>query len=250
MKVTLDFPDEAKEAVLAGEAWEGACLVTVVPPKATKTRKAAPLPKLTSDEQKIVDAWNKHPYLEVAAKESRNNKISDYMCKKNKPVLEKALEVMGIDELLFHVQTYLTACENQEHIHQGKNKGYDNILGLVKRLLVQAKDGKTIWWQREIARAFDDPNPELTKYIADRYASVYLSRDTFGLVNPSPEYKKFMQASANITKVLTKTSMNKRRLCDYLFACMKHNYDTIIPGHLGSDNTWKILLPKYIKENN
>jgi len=217
-----------------------------------KERQAAHLER---DIDRLIAAWNSSPVVAQAQRKGENrNKAFPRWRRKNDVArrrFSKALEHLGVEELLEQMRVYFAACQRGEHLRKDKNIGYIYVDGFADRLATADRKETKLWWQRGRGRPvrIKDSDPSATKQVADAYAGRFLGREHYGLLkNPSSEYERFKAAADRLRFYVERTGMEAGRALRLLLDCVGEAWpDRAYPGHLSSDHTWKTLLPQYVR---
>ena len=103
-----------------------------------------------------------------------------------------------------------------------------------------------------IITLIEDPDPELTKEIIQKYCR--LINTTPSDFTVTPEHKnKFIQATIKMTEYFSrgKGRIMKAVWVDYLMECMQdirvNKGEVVYPGNLCSKHTWEELMPQQLK---
>ena len=274
ISLNIILPDDALAAIEAQAEWVGQARVSVSPEstvfspdslritfpavrrnvatvkaiKATRAKEAHILSKL---ERLIVDAWNDSEFIrDHAAQETRNNPIKSREVQTILLLLRRLLKETGAARILELMGQYFDSCLKQEHIWQDRNHGYNHLGGFLRAILRFSKDGKSLSWMKEQVGPIHDPQADLTRRLADAYAVKWLGRQTFGLVNPSVEYSRFLAASGRLAEFIRANQWPEDRAIGCLLEAVGANWNmggSPPVGALGSENTWKIVFPAYLK---
>jgi len=204
------------------------------------------------DVQRLIDAWNQSSYVVQHPHEGRNKPISDEEAQTHKAILDKTVKTFGLKSLLELLGVYFAACAEGRHIQNGRNVGYGNLAGFVRRMVDARGDRRKLWWAGGRSK-IPDSHPELTRNVADAYARRFLGRPAYGLKNPSAEYREFATAADWIELTSPKTGFSPSMTTRYLLDCIeeqaKQRGRSVTPGWLSSELTWKNTLPQYIKQH-
>ena len=278
MKLTITLPDEALKAMASQEEWTGSGRVRLQPADAAfapdslvihvgvrgaKARAAASKDarsarraesyRLSATEELLLAAWNDSEFVrEHAAGESRNHPLPPSEVPKHLPTMRKALAEFGLDGLLASMETYFSCCIRREHLWDDRNHGYGHLGGFLRAMARHAKDKKQLWWMKAAGTEtpIPDDRPELTASLADAYAARFLGRKAYGLKNPSADYGRFMAAAGKIAAWAERQGWPEGRATKALLDAVADGWQlggTPPPGALGSERTWKALLPAHLK---
>lgn len=243
ISLKINLTDEQFDKLSVGKSIKASCHLS----SKTEKKKAQVL-FLSGEVEAIIDHWNNHPVLSKPhiKNEKRNEKYSKRKAQYETNIFDKAFKKYNLDQIKSYIDKYLSKCNDGEHINNQRNIGYGTITGLLRALC----SDKKLWWEDLTVKEVDD-NPESTFALADAYAKYFLDRSTFGLEIGSTMHTKFIKASKRVDKIYQKVSSKiaKDRFVKLLFACVKDNFDEVFPGHLSNDTVWKIMFPKYLKEN-
>ena len=146
MKLTVELPQEALDAIEGRIEWTGSAKVLLDPmgglfdpdtlrisfpaikranavaksAKAAATDAYAP----SRTERLILDAWNDSEFIrDYAANESRNNPVLPREVPKMLNLLRKAVKTIGPEKLLDLMGEYFECCLKREHIWDDRNHG-------------------------------------------------------------------------------------------------------------------------------
>ena len=278
----MQIPDEAFQLLAQGQNWEGNVKLSASLPtkpeksekpnkrnrtntikdaskKATKSLKKIkhldnkPEPVKVSDKEwDIVDAWNDSTYIKNHIEESRNNEIVENQAEDNIKVIRQALKIITESIIYDKMYIYFKTCKKGEHIWDGRNHGYANLIGFLNALLRAEKSGKKLWWDDEKPIPLDDDNPELTTEIADSFALYFLGRKRFYLKNPSKEYECFRTAASWIKKIVKSgIPIEENELIKMIMDCVKINKSggkAVTPYNVSSSMLWSVWWPQYLKK--
>ena len=254
MDLNIQLTEEAKKAILAGKAWSGRCVVklepSIIKAEIGKTLQRKQRQKFfgNPDVKEIIDHWNNHPYLKKGVDENRNKPVTDVKTSSLYNTISLELKKNRKKLLKNYIDTYFESCERGRHIWNGKNVGYKSLDGFIRHLHTHPQDKCRSWWNKDGQIEVRDDDIERTKKIANKYAKIFLGRNNFGLTNSSNSYSKFMTCGKKLDKTAAGFGISLDTALEYLIKCMQQQYDTdVLPGHLSSELTWKVLFPKYLK---
>lgn len=202
------------------------------------------------DVQRLLDAWNRSEYILDHPHEGRNKPLTDDEAIVHRVALDKAVKTFGLESLLDSINMYFDACLEGRHLQNGRNVGYGNLAGFCRKMLQVKGDRRKLWWAGGHAK-IPDSHSELTKQIADAYAKKFLGRPTYGLRNPSGEYREFATAADWVELTTPKSGLSPDRTVGYLMGCVdeqaKQRNRSVTPAWLSSELTWRNCLPQFIK---
>ncbi len=276
MKVVVHLPDEALAAIEARQDWVGQAQVAIQPaggpfaPDAihisfpgVKRRHIASAEALASaakaaevlspTERLIVEAWNDSEYIrEYAIGEPRNNPVPPREIPALRPLLRRAIASPGPEQLLTWMGQYFDCCLRRGHLWDDRNHGYSHLGGFLRAAIHYAKDKHRVpyWMKVKDDRPVADKHAALTAQLANAYAARFLGRDQFGLRNPSDEYARFMSASTRLAKLAEANDWPHDRAVRVLLDAVAESWGlggAPPPGALGSDRTWQVIVPAYLK---
>ena len=211
-------------------------------------RKAA---KSAGGQDRLVEAWNSWSYIAkaAAAGEGRNRKMEGWRLKRPevRRRLDKALDALGVDELLRLMAVYQAACERGEHLRESRNFGYSYLDGFAERVTQAIAAGDTLWWQRTRRQPAADPNAASTQALADAYAAKFLGRPRYGLKVGTPAHEKFVAGAARLGTYAAKAGVPAAKAQADLLACAAAGWEQVYPGHLSCDHLWLVLLPQWLQ---
>jgi len=206
--------------------------------------------RLSIEVQRLLDAWNCSEYVLAHPNEGRNKPILDDNVKSHLPIIDRAIKSFGIESIIILIDEYFEACSRGEHLYNGRNRGYSHLGGFLRKLVTVKGNRRKLWWAGGHASIQDD-HPKLTKQVANAYAKKFLGRSSYGLKNPSNEYREFASTADWIEIMAPKTSLKPTTLLRYLLDCVEQEAHargrTVTPAWLNSELTWKNALPQYIK---
>lgn len=210
------------------------------------------------DEQTVLDLWNNSHFIGQVCKglvsDSRNKMVSEQDLPQVVPVLKRALRTLTVDEIRSHMDSYFAACAKGKHIWDDTNHGYKHVGGFLSRLISCKRTGQMPWWEMEKPKLVEEDDfPDITAYLADRYAEKYLFAQSFELEANTKEHMKFIRAAKYIGKVIQAEILPFAdplpEFISLIFRCVdRHNttQTTIYPGHLCSETLWKVQLPQFL----
>lgn len=282
VKCTLTLPSDAvRDIVSSGGTWQGHVAVQPVvdvptPAPVATTRMAAIQKELgqkgrhnnvlraTVPERQVVRAWNRSKYikaLEMKSKdqrEPRNNPVLFKEIPQVLPIVRSALRVMGVTEILRHMETYFDFCCTGEHIWEGKSHGFKSLQGFLEKLLVLNKSKEKPWWDTRTtaARTVNDDNARLTTRIANSFAQTYMNEQKFPLEEGSKDHANFARTAERMVSFinrkkrqgveLTQTDMIKC-LLEFVDTYFANHGDPVYSAHLSSEAVWS-ALPAFLSE--
>jgi len=276
MNVVVHLPEEALAAIEARQDWAGPAQVAVQPAggpfapdtvriafpgikrrkvgsaeaKAATARSAE---ALGPTERLVVEAWNDSEYIrEYALGEPRNNPVPPREVSGLFPALRRALKAPGPEMLLEWMGRYFDCCLRRGHIWDDRNHGYSHLGGFLRSVLRHQKDKRKppYWMGAADDRPIEDPHAGLTLRLADAYAARFLGRKEFGLRNPSTEHAKFAMAAARMVEASKVNGWKDDRAVRTLLDAVVESWGlggAPPPGALGSEHTWSVVVPAYIK---
>jgi len=275
MKLTLELPEEALDAIEGRIDWTGSAKVVLSPEggvfdpdtlrisfpavkRATnvgKSAKAAATDNYAPSrtERLILDAWNDSEFIrDYAAGESRNNPVPPREVPKMLPLLRKAVKTIGAEKLLDLMGRYFDCCLRREHVWDDRNHGYSHLGGFLRAILAYQKDGKASYWmERKETAPIKDNNGPTTILLANAYAKRWLGRKEFGLVNPSADYGRFAAGAARVAEFGRKNpKWAEDKIIGTLLDAVAGGWGlggSPPPGSLASDRTWRVVFPAYCK---
>lgn len=205
---------------------------------------------LSADAQRLVDAWNGSDYVLNHPHEGRNKPMTPEEIRESVRLFDKALTTFGLSSLLESIEMYWEACEKGLHLAKGKNLGYSHLGGFLRKLLEAKGNRKKLWWAGGRS-TIPDEHPQLTRQVADAYAAKFLGRASYGLRNPSGEYRDFASAADWVELISPKMNLEPKTLIRYLLDSvhlqLQRRNRTASPSWLSSELTWRNDLPQYIK---
>ena len=275
MKLTLELPKEAVDAIEGRIDWTGSATIVLDPKgglfdpdtlrisfpavkRAQGIGKAAQAAKTDNympsrTERLILDAWNDSEFIrDYAAGESRNNPVPPRGVPKMLTLLHKAVKNVGPEKLLELMSRYFDCCLRRGHVWDDRNHGYSHLGGFLRAILTHEKDGRTAYWMKQKEMApMKDTNAPITTALANAYAKRFLGRKEFGLVNPSADYGRFAAGAGRVAEFMRK---NDKWAEDAVISTL---LDAVAeawglggspqPGSLASDRTWRIVFPAHLK---
>lgn len=273
MRLTIHLPPDAEAAIDRQVAWsgpvraeldpEGAAfapdVLQVVFPRSNldkavraEARAAAAVRAYapTESERLLIEAWNDSEFIrEHAAGESRNHPVPAKEVHRHLPGIRRAMRLIGLDRILAMMEIYFAACLRREHLWGGKNHGYSHLGGFLRGLVAHAGGGPRPWWLPEEPTPVADPRPDLTKTLADAYAARWLGRAEYGLINPSRDYSAAMAAAGRVAAQAARANRPEARVVGQLLDALADGWRDGVPplSALGSDHTWRVTLPAYLK---
>lgn len=213
------------------------------------------LPRYSAEEQKIISAWNKHPYIIELTKsrnnEGRNNPVYDKDCTKDFDAeLKKVVKKIGVNNVIKQINSYLKTCSKNGHIWGGINHGFKSLFGFLHKLYTLSLKNEKPWWDRNVEMIKDD-DPEMTERIFKAYGRFFMDTD-YDIEKESQEYETFIKLRKRIINRLNKgvkpTRNNIMIVVNMLFEACNEAYPTVFPGTLVSKYTWQVVLPQYVKK--
>lgn len=199
----------------------------------------------------IVEYWNGSKFIEYAKNhrelERRNFPIScDKIEVKSAKLIKRAIASIGVDKIKTEIDKYFIVCEKGEHIWDNTNHGFKNIVGFLTRLLVLHKTDETPWWEKPVV-IIDDDEPKVTQMLANLYAVRFLDRDKYIFEVGSSEHLYFIKFRKNLVKRMKKNN-NIKSAANLVFTALSESFPVVQPKQLCSRNTWKILIPQYLRK--
>lgn len=253
MRIYFDLNDDARKALIDNKDWNGYLKCKIIKDKEKQTNlfESKAITKTTYNKEDIckdisslIEMWNS---LAISYKvdDGRNNEIEFPIPEKDMKIIENVVASLGIDIIQEKLNVYKIAIDNDDHVRSGRNMAYGNFISFMKAIKKQGKR----WFEGNLVPEIEDEYPKYTYYVANAYASQFLGRQEYNLVNPSVEYKKFKKCGLLCKKVSEKMGCKFYQVVERLFKCLLKHYEMndIIPGHLCSSRTWKLLFPKYLK---
>jgi len=253
MSIEIRLTKDLLQRLSSGESLH---LIICPPIKARKS--SVEMDRIPADIRKLVSLWNDSDYIKSEASgESRNNPIGEEDVLANRRLLERALREIGMPKIKTAMDRYFRACHEGRHIWGGSNHGYAHLAGFLRRLL-NAK-GKNLWWMSkrqpgrfEKPKSIRDDHPELTQKMADMYAKRFLGRKTYGLANPSDEYKHFLEAADWVQAEAGRGAFSEDDVIGLLFDVVENLTDELggvaTPGWLSSEKVWKNHVSQRIRK--
>jgi len=239
MKLQLELSEALLDAIRAGETKTLSCKVTVSPKK-TRQKKVI---SFTEDEKAIIEYWNTHPDREELVG-NRNLKCIKEQLKTEWSKLRQVVEKYGLDKTKEFIDTYQAFCLVGDYVRQDRNLAYKTLGSFCNALLKSNEK----WWN--ILKPIKDDDEEMTFWIADSFAAKFLNRKSYGLKNPSKEYKQF-QKGQQVVQMIEGFGFSEAESLKKLLACLSEAYGTktVYPASISSEHTIKVLLPQYMKRH-
>jgi hypothetical protein len=275
MKLSVELPKEAVDAIEARQDWTGSAKVVLSPEgglfEPDTLRIAFPAVKRASivarsakaaatdayapsrTERLILEAWNDSEFIrDYAANESRNNPVPTREVSKMLPLLRRVVKEVGPEKVLDLMSKYFDCCLRREHIWDDRNHGYAHLGGFLRAVLNYVRDKKPAYWMEKKETApMKDANTAVTVLLADAYAKRFLGRREFGLANPSQDYARFSAASARVAEFKRRNpAWEEARIIGSLLDAVAGAWGlggSPPPGSMASDRTWKVVFPAYLK---
>lgn len=205
--------------------------------------------KLTPDEAVVIKTWNESKFISYAgnnrATESRNYPLAiNTIDERQAKIIRKAMREVGKGKLLEEMNRYFICCLAGKHIWDRSNHGYKNVIGFLWKMIVLEDDKKLPWWANAREAEVIDDDPRVTALLADLYAIKFLGQNSFGLTKEDDEYIKFLKFRKQLKKRMTSTSY--QAAAKIVFEALEQRYEFVLPAHLCSKTTWKVIVPQFI----
>ncbi len=269
MKAQLIIPQEVLEQLIKGTSVASILVeISVQKPedredairKSAKEKARKDKYTLSKDDFILINKWNSNPLVcdksEQDDIDGKNMPITQKEINRNSPIIKKAIRVLTVDILTTQMDKYFAQCDRGEHIWNGRNHAFRTLLGFLHRMIDTKRPGKEkTWWmlQRSIEETpIKDPNEVLTQGVADAYARAFLGKKRYILVNPSRDYRHFAIVAKNLVK---EKRFPEDKALKIFIEAVRAGYNSLVsegkpimPGHLSSMTTWKIVFPQYIAQ--
>ncbi len=219
------------------------------------------------DERNIIRAWNRSKYIltnqKMGVEESRNLPLEQKHFRETTLLIRRLLKKFSKEHILKKISNYFSCCSTGNHIIKGKNCGYSDLRGLLRKLNASTRFER-LWFEsseediKELLIDIHTPLHKTMVWIANAYAKEFLGREEFDFSTADTQSTNALKDSAdNLMKFIEDyrkngVSLNKRDVLQYLLEALDANYRAqgrmVYPSHLGNSTTWSILLPQYLKE--
>jgi hypothetical protein len=220
---------------------------------------------LSSSQREVIGRWNDGAALvqekRGRMRDSRNNQVKENEYGNLVPLIDKALAKIGKEKIYELMDSYFECCKSRGHIWEGKNHGYSNVGGFLKKLINYEISRQLPWWLNECVTKGEggsvdmevDDYPEITKELADTFASKFLGRSSYGLKKGTKEYAKFVKGARLIGRIAALNKMPSADPVKSLIRCLlncieEFNDGKVFPGHLVSKNVWSIQMPQGLRD--
>lgn len=256
----LHMTDKAWDEILIHDSYSGNVELTLSPKKGgKKPQRRMIFNRATGEERIILGAWNRSKYIRSERNEKKNQPLPFNSIKKSLVLVRKVLEKYTVEDIVNYIRIYLKACAKGQHIWDGRNIGYQNITGLLRKLIVHHKTEESIWWlkERNVVQSTlkDDPRGGLAQELANNFARRFLSCRVYELDKGA--MGKFLESADRFQKYFDKCNNNgrkieKEKLIKVALDCLERNYtdkgQAVFIGHFCSETLWDVLLPQYVKK--
>ena len=266
LAMSPDFVLKMLEDIASGKNEIKAKLVLLddVIKKDVKVKKEKKQIPLLTQHTEIIDRWNKHVLvlqtMNGMMHDCRNQRIEENEVNGLVVLIARTISRIGKEKIFEFMDSYFECCKARKHIWDGKNHGYSNVGGLLRKLLRYDKIKRVPWWTNAfitnggddlVAVENVDDNPELTKIVTNVFASRYMKSDSCDLKGTPKTQVKFIRVSKLVKEIVDLEvlpfSDPIASLLKGLFSCIEKLDDTVVfPGHLISESVWKIQLPQYL----
>jgi hypothetical protein len=216
--------------------------------------------KYNRQEQRVINAWNNHPYIVKLNKsrgiERRNYPLLEKDCTNDFTImLKKIVRKTSASKIEEQINLYLNMCEKGEHVWDKINHGFKSLYGFLHKLYLLNLENKKPWWDNQLCRdeikELKDDNPKITKKLIDAYAEYFL-QTSYNIDDDPYQYGQFVKFRKLIIKKMKKgikPSIEKiLSVAHMIFDACESRYSIVTPGNLISKTTWSVLLPQYIKK--
>ena len=211
---------------------------------------------LNQEEYNIINKWNDS----VKDLSNTRNRLVEYkQYPKVKSHIRRILRTSSITIILEQIEIYIAICKANKHIINDKDYSYTSLAKFLNRIQSDIINNKEHWWIRvsKESKPIKDQHPNLTKYIADKFAANFLGKKEYMLDNPSRDYIHFYVIAERISYILKHYS--KTELCPedrplsyiikLIFDCASEQYagKTVYPGTIARDNFWTMEFAQFLR---
>jgi hypothetical protein len=268
MKLEISLSPEAFKAMNKAADWVGQCTIHVVGGRSTsaarcesianaaKAKDASIVYRLTPEEKSLLAAWNDSDYMQQRqAAEIRNLPHTPNDLPELLPLVRLTLRLISIEQLTDWLTQYFETCLKGEHVYDGRNHAFSSFAGFLRRMVDHHQNKTQPWWIKvaAVGPTLPDTHPKLTLAVADAYAHKFLRRSSFGLQNPSRNYRAFMRGADWVERLIEskRWPMTDDQIITALMDCIaaaQFDGGPVLPGHVCSDHTWTILMPQHLSQ--
>jgi len=225
----------------------------------SKSKQAKPFFKFSENELLLIKKWNTEvkSYQKTNPHDKRNQETTmKEFSKEIETVIKPLMKRMKVEEVIKQIDFYFLACKKCQHLKDGRNFGFKNLLGFLRKLNKNYVKGEKGWWDNSYTEPFDDKYKKTTRLIANEFAIIYLNRDRYNLINPSRDYETFMSTAKKIKYFMKRNPglpFDRQEIIEYFLKAVKRytdnsEIDTVYPKILLNNNVWNIIFPQYLKE--
>ena len=257
---SVHLDDQSQADLLQSGQFQGAVRITENLRLSTIDAAAVPegeknIVRASVVQRQILRAWNRHPYMYHQVEgETRNQLVSISRIASLLPKITKALRIVGAQDIIQNIDTYLRACERGEHIWDKVNHGYSSFDGFLIKLVANVQEGKCGWWLKTKSVQSVEPTG-LMRLLANSFAKNITGSPTF--VGTSADWDAF-RATADRVVLFTKQMVQQGKavterdvvkyLLQFLQSQMEKKGEAVQLGTLYSSNTWVAALPQFLRE--
>lgn len=222
--------------------------------KATWAKRAEPPP---TDVMRICAFWNAQPAVTRHTNTSRNRPLTRRLRPSEVKLFVEVLTQYGPDKIEAAISRYLLACEAGQHVmDNGATRAYADVVGLIKKLHTATRMNEFVWWMDDGHLAFEDPNPAVTKRVANSFASTFLGTKIFPLDSDPRARVSFSRAGRCINEFVERYHAKLdedgvgtaiRCALRYLVDLRDKQQREPRPEHLADNRLWTVTLPGLMK---
>lgn len=219
--------------------------------------------RLIVEERLVLREWNRSDCVKAAraAKESRNYAIQPNEIIAAIPTIREALKHIDFEIIIQDMRKYFKSCERGDHIWEGVNHGFKNLLGFLKKIIESHKKQTRVWWDNaenlEFVMATRGQENRLATRIANSFAKTFLRQERYDFSVDSSAMRSFVVAADNLLRLIEKykeknVELTQRQVIEGLLECIDDYYvengGKVTAKHLISPTLWASILPQHLHE--